>query len=356
MLARRALSSFSTASNSNDVLSLAKQYCDWDPNTTTRSYVLGLLSSPSSSLLLSDAALCRSLTTRLSFGTAGLRAPFGAGFANMNDLTVLQTAQGLLKHLSSTLSLPTLRSRGVVIGYDHRSATSPSPFSLSSSRFAELTAAAFAHHDVPVYLFPLFVATPIVPFAVTQLNAAAGVCVTASHNPKEDAGYKVYWGNGAQIIPPHDVNIAKAIKDNLVPWLDYSKITQQNVRDISKPTDHLPDLYFEKVASELCNHKSSNVVSPLSITYTAMHGVGHPYTLRSFSAFSLPPFHSVPLQQVPDPAFPTVPFPNPEEGAGALSLAMQHADKTKSTLILANDPDADRLAVAERRDEPKDAA
>ncbi|GMH65521.1 hypothetical protein TrRE_jg6936, partial [Triparma retinervis] len=156
---------------------------------------------------------------RLSFGTAGLRAPFGPGYNCMNDLTVTQTAQGLLKYLEE--SGTGVKERGIVVGYDHRASKDFTPYDLSSENFAKITAAVFESQGIPVYLYGGLVATPLVPFGVERVGAACGVMVTASHNPKEDTGYKVYWGNGAQIISPHDEGIAGKILENLEPWGEY---------------------------------------------------------------------------------------------------------------------------------------
>lgn len=190
------------------------------------------------------------------------------------------------------------------------------------------------------------------PWCVEQKGCAAGVMVTASHNPKADDGYKLYWANGSQIIPPHDGNIAARIQDNLAPWRVYDpEVDLANPAFASlleDPTEELTAAYFAKVGGSLCRFRDENRASTLPITYTAMHGVGHAFTSRSFAAFDLPPYIPTEAQLLPDAEFPTVAFPNPEEGKGALKLAMETAEAHNSRLILANDPDADRLAVAEQ--------
>lgn len=186
------------------------------------------------------------------------------------------------------------------------------------------------------------------PFAVEKYGCGAGIMVTASHNPKDDNGFKVYWGNGAQIIPPHDTNIAAAIEANLAPW--EADVAAVDGHELVTPldSDGLGEEYIETVRSRLCRHAAENAEGGVKMAYTAMHGVGHPWVARVFEAFNLPPFVSVAEQAEPDPTFPTVTLPNPEEGKGALSLAMATADREGATLILASDPDADRLAVAEK--------
>lgn len=146
------------------------------------------------------------LLSRLAFGTAGLRGEMRAGYSGMNDLVVIQTAQGLAEYVLKCFPSDTDRARGIVFGYDGR---------YNSKRFAELSACVFINAGIPVYLYSKMVATPFVPFAISNGNHLAGVMVTASHNPKEDNGYKVYWANGAQIITPHDKNIAQSILNNL---------------------------------------------------------------------------------------------------------------------------------------------
>jgi phosphomannomutase len=195
-----------------------------------------------------------------------------------------------------------------------------------------------------VYYYPDLVHTPLVPFGVTYFGASCGIMITASHNPKQDNGYKLYWNNGCQIIPPHDSKIANLILQNLEPitW-DYDLVkTSPLVQD---PSSIIPE-YFKKLSS-YSSFKDSNPQQNVKFCYTAMHGVGLDYARRAFEAFHLKPFVPVPLQADPDPEFPTVAFPNPEEGKGALKLAMETASGNNCSIILANDPDADRLAIAE---------
>ena len=153
------------------------------------------------------------LSHRIQFGTAGLRAKMGSGFALMNELTVIQATQGLLRQLEqSFVEKKKEESLSVVIGFDARH---------QSQRFARLAASLFAHQHIHVYLFDShIVPTPFIPFTVRQLHCQAGIMITASHNPKDDNGYKVYWENGAQIISPLDAQIAYLIEENLQPWKD----------------------------------------------------------------------------------------------------------------------------------------
>ncbi|KAK7575763.1 hypothetical protein V9T40_012049 [Parthenolecanium corni] len=280
--------------------------------------------------------------SRLEFGTAGLRGRMGAGFARMNDVVVIQAAQGLLAYVLKTF--PDAKEKGVLIGYDGRHL---------SKRFAELSAAVFLTSEVPVYLFSDLVPTPFVPFGINLFHVAVGIMVTASHNPKEDNGYKVYWENAAQIISPHDKGISTCIMENLEPressW-NTSIISSHKL--LKDPLPRVLEAYLKR-RTDLVYDLKMNEDSNFSFTYTAMHGVGYKYVQEVFKALKLKPVVPVVEQVKPDPEFPTVKFPNPEEGKSALNLAFATAEKNNSNLILANDPDADRFAVAERLKDTK---
>lgn len=172
--------------------------------------------------------------------------------------------------------------------------------------------------------------------------------VTASHNPKDDNGYKVYFDNGAQIISPHDKGIADAIEKNLEPR-DYVWQLDEMAANalLTDPFDQVYHDYFEELKS-ICFHRHMNESSPIKFVYTAMHGVGYEFSREAFKSFGLAPFVPVKEQIEPDPEFPTVKFPNPEEGKSALDLAIKTANENNVSIILANDPDADRLAIAEK--------
>ena len=314
----------------------AKQWVNWDPNTATREYIENLVKQGN------VAELTKRLGKRLEFGTAGLRGPMGAGTCFMNDLVVIQTTQGLYKYLKAEFGSK-LETMGVAVGYDHRRCQS-----LHSQQFAHYIAAVLTSRGVPVYLFPLYVPTPFVSFCVDLKQCAAGIMVTASHNPKLDNGYKLYWSNGCQIVSPRDSDIAASICKNLEPWETYSidQILQHPlVRD---PTCEVVAAYYTRLAATLCRYKLQNAKPCVKIAYTAMHGVGHPWASKALEAFGLAPFITVPSQTDPDPEFPTVKCPNPEEGQRVLTLAFETAEGSGCSLVLANDPDADRLAVAER--------
>uniref|UniRef100_A0A9J8D6D2 Phosphoglucomutase 2 n=1 Tax=Cyprinus carpio carpio TaxID=630221 RepID=A0A9J8D6D2_CYPCA len=278
----------------------------------------------------------------MEFGTAGLRAAMGPGVSCMNDLTIIQTTQGFCVYLEQCFT--DLKQRGVVIGFDARAHP---PSGGSSKRFACLAASVLISRGVPVYLFSDITPTPYVPFTVSHLGLCAGVMVTASHNPKQDNGYKVYWANGAQIIPPHDKGIAAAIEQNLEPWpksWDTDGALQSSL--LNDPYQDIHREYCQTIQQH-CFHRELNKNTKVKVVHTSVHGVGHIFVQAAFKAFDLQPPYAVEEQKDPDPEFPTVKYPNPEEGEGVLTLSFALADKEGATVILANDPDADRLAIAE---------
>ncbi|CAG9834739.1 unnamed protein product [Diabrotica balteata] len=279
------------------------------------------------------------LTKRLGFGTAGLRGKMGVGYACMNDLVIIQTAQGFFNYLVK-LDEKLLKANGIVIGYDGRH---------NSRRWAELTASVFLHAGYPVKLFSTICPTPFIPYAIRQFGCASGVMVTASHNPKEDNGYKVYGSNGAQIVSPVDEHIQNSILQNLQPlessW-DTSIIRSSPL--ISDPRSDVFCRYMNVIDRDASEEsKELNRKMNLTFTYTPMHGVAYEYIKKVFEIINAN-FVVVPEQRDPHPDFPTVKFPNPEEGKSSLDLSFKCADENNSSVILANDPDADRLAIAEK--------
>ncbi|WNG45041.1 phospho-sugar mutase [Archangium minus] len=271
----------------------------------------------------------------LEFGTAGLRGVLGAGPNRMNRAVVRRTTAGLARYLKATV--PDVTTRGVVVGRDGRRL---------SAELAEDTACVFAAEGIPAHVFPMLAPTPLTAFATLHLNAAAGVMVTASHNPPEYNGYKVYWGNGAQIIPPHDKGIASFIAKvepaNQVELLTPTEAYARGLwRDVP---DSLGDAYLDAILKLRVHGRGSD---SLRIVYTAMHGVGGAWMERAMERAGFSNFHVVAEQHRPDGSFPTVRFPNPEE-PGAMDLSLATAQRVEADLVLANDPDADRLAVMVR--------
>ncbi|KAG7471120.1 hypothetical protein MATL_G00121090 [Megalops atlanticus] len=313
------------------------QWVCWDKNPQTRAQIEALLRGGC------VEELRQRLCSRMTFGTAGLRAPMGAGFALINDLTIIQSTQGMYKYCA--ISFPDLSSRGLVVGYDTRGQEASG---CSGERLARLTAAVMLCKGVPVYLFPTYVPTPFVPYAVKKLRAAAGVMITASHNPKEDNGYKVYWENGAQIASPHDKEILKCIEESTEPWRESWNDSLVDSSPLRRdPMEEICRCYMEELKS-VCFHRELNMKTRLKFVHSAFHGVGHNYVQQAFRVFGFPPPIAVPEQKDPDPDFPTVSCPNPEEGEAVLELSLRLAEKEGARIVLATDPDADRLAVAEQ--------
>ncbi|KAF3693441.1 Glucose 1,6-bisphosphate synthase [Channa argus] len=314
------------------------QWLTWDKNQCTRVQVESLVVSGQ----LDD--LRSRLCSRMSFGTAGLRAPMGAGFNRINDLTIIQSTQGLFSYLSRYFA--DFSSRGVVIGFDTRGQEESG---CSSQRLAKLTAAVMLSRDVTVHIFSTFVPTPYVPYAVKKLGAAAGVMITASHNPKEDNGYKVYWSNGAQIASPHDKEVLRSIEEQLEPWSAscWDEELMENSSLRTDPLTYINSCYMDELTS-LCFHRDLNSSCPLKFVHSSFHGVGHVFVQQAFQTFGFPPPIPVPEQKDPDPTFSSVRCPNPEEGESVLELSLLLAEKENAQIVLATDPDADRLAVAEK--------
>lgn len=210
----------------SEALQHAREWSSLDPNPETSSFVENLIVRAE---LGNDAAI-KELDSlfnrpRIQFGTAGLRGHMEPGPCGMNDLVVIQTAQGLARYVIDS-NVDNKSSLKAVVGYDHRSL---SKFNISSKQFAMYTKLVFEHAGIQCILLDGYVATPIVAYAVTNIDAAVGIMVTASHNPKQDDGYKVYWKDGCQIRPPIDGGISDEItkKGNLVPWIDYGEKLQK---------------------------------------------------------------------------------------------------------------------------------
>ena len=315
---------------SDDLRARAEQWMKDDPDPVTREELRGLLAQPD----LAKTDVADRFAGTLEFGTAGLRGVIGAGPNRMNRAVVWRTALGLARYLLQ--NEPSVKTRGIVIGYDGRRL---------SRELAEDSAAIFAAAGVPSFLATTTVPTPLTAFAIAKTGAAAGVMVTASHNPPEYNGYKVYWSNAAQIIPPVDEGIARAIVSappaREVPMLPLAAARKEGlVKDLGEEVSRA---YLDAVRALAVHAKDGDRAMP--IVYTPMHGVGDALARRAFAEAGFTNVTSVPEQQKPDAAFPTVAFPNPEE-PGAMDLSFALARKLGAALVLANDPDADRLAVA----------
>jgi len=315
--------------NDTELRARARAWAENDPDPETVREIEALLAAPDPS----KTDLADRFAMSLEFGTAGLRGVLGAGPNRMNRAVVLRTTWGLARHLEATVK--DAAKLGVVIGFDGRR---------GSRVFAEDAALVLAARGIKAFLFDAVAPTPLTAYAVRHLGAAAGVMVTASHNPPEYNGYKAYWTNGAQIIPPIDQGIAKAI-DEAPPAKDVPRAVLVDARAqglVVPVPDDVERAYLEKV-------RALSVVSggkrDLRVVYTAMHGVGNRLALRALAQAGFTHVASEPSQADPDGGFPTVAFPNPEE-KGAMDRSFALARSMKADLVLANDPDADRLAAA----------
>ncbi|MFD5522415.1 phospho-sugar mutase [Streptomyces sp. NPDC127066] len=301
----------------DDIVARAKAWLAEDPDAETRDELAKLV----------EAADVTELTARFSgtlqFGTAGLRGELGAGPMRMNRSVVIRAAAGLAAYLKAQGHTGGL----VVIGYDARH---------KSADFARDTAAVMTGAGLRAAVLPRPLPTPVLAYAIRHLGAVAGVEVTASHNPPRDNGYKVYLGDGSQIVPPADAEIAaeidavRALADVPRPESGWETLDEGVLQAYLARTD--------AVLAEGSPRTARTV-------YTAMHGVGKDVLLAAFARAGFPEPVLVAEQAEPDPDFPTVAFPNPEE-PGAMDLAFAAARATEPDLIIANDPDADRCAVA----------
>ena len=309
----------------NALFSKAQDWLNQDPDQETRAELEQLLSQAKSGNAEAQAELTNRFDGRLQFGTAGLRGRLQAGSMGMNCVLVAQAAGGLAAYLKDYDKTPS-----IVIGYDGRK---------NSDVFARDTAEIMAGAGIKAYLLPRKLPTPVLAYAIQYFDATAGVMVTASHNPPEDNGYKVYLGKengGGQIVSPADKDIAALI----------DKVAAGNIADLPRSqdftilNDEIVDAYIAKTAS-LAKEPQADI----NYVYTAMHGVGYEVLSKTLAKAGLPQPHVVAEQVWPDGTFPTVNFPNPEE-KGALDLAIKVAKENNAEFIIANDPDADRLAVA----------
>jgi phosphomannomutase len=301
----------------DDLIARAQAWLAEDPDADTRAELAELIDAKDT------AELAARFSGTLQFGTAGLRGEIGAGPLRMNRTVVIRAAAGLAAYLKK-------QGRGgglVVIGYDARH---------KSEDFARDTAAVMTGAGLRAAVLPRPLPTPVLAYAIRHLGAVAGVEVTASHNPPRDNGYKVYLGDGSQIVPPADAEIAAEID------------AIGSLTTVPRPTTGWETLDESVLDAYLA--RTDAVLAPDSprtarTVYTAMHGVGKDVLLAAFARAGFPAPALVAEQAEPDPDFPTVAFPNPEE-PGAMDLAFAKARETEPDLVIANDPDADRCAVA----------
>ncbi len=299
-----------------DLIERAQDWLNQDPDQATQAELQALIDAKDID------ALGDRFSTRLQFGTAGLRGALGAGPNRMNRVIVAQAAAGLAAFLLERESKPS-----IVIGYDARH---------NSEVFARDTAEIMEGSGVHAHLLPTHLPTPVLAFAIRHLECSSGVMVTASHNPPQDNGYKVYLADSSQIVPPEDSQISDAI--DRVGRVD--QLPRSDAYDRLGP--EVAEAYVEAVIA-LPGAGPRDVVA----VYTPMHGVGRDTMVDAVARAGFPPMRVVREQAEPDPDFPTVAFPNPEE-PGAMDLALKLSSEVGADIIVANDPDADRCAVGVR--------
>lgn len=274
----------------------------------------------------------------LEFGTAGLRGIMGVGTNRMNRYTVGMATQGLANYLLKTF--PNLQQISVVIGYDCRH---------NSDFFSSVAADVFSANGIKVYLFDALRPTPEVSFAIRQLGCQSGVMITASHNPKEYNGYKVFWEDGAQIVAPHDVAIIEEVKQISSPEMVKFDRNASLIEEIGPAIDRA---FIEAVKSLSLSPEIVRKHADYPLVYTPIHGTGVRIVPRALEAFGFTQVVHVPEQDHVSGDFPTVHSPNPEEPA-ALKLAIERAEEMGCNLVLASDPDGDRIGVVARDAEEK---
>ncbi len=303
------------------IIERARRWAASDPDPQTRAELEALIE------VGDQAELAERMLGELEFGTAGLRGVVAAGSARMNLAVVIRVSRALAEQLLSRVH--DARALPVVIGCDAR---------LDSPRFADAAARVLLAAGIPVKRFLAPVPTPFVAYAVRAFAANAGIMITASHNPPEYNGYKLYWQNGVQVVPPTDHEIFARMQA-LGPA---NAIALGDLADQELIGEDIVQRYLAEVRAALPRITADR---GLRIVHTALHGVGASVIERLFREAGYADFHSVPEQREPDGHFPTVHFPNPEE-PGALDLALALATEKAAELVIANDPDVDRLAIA----------
>ena len=280
--------------------------------------------------------LIESFYKDLEFGTGGLRGIMGVGSNRMNSYTVGAATQGLANYLKQEFAhLPQI---SVVIGHDCRN---------NSRLFAEKSADIFAANGIKVYLFPDLRPTPEISYAIRKLGCQSGICITASHNPKEYNGYKAYWEDGAQVIAPHDKNIiAEVNKISSVKDIHFQALPGLiELLDATIDENYIRDLLTISLSKDAIQRYKD-----IKIVYTPIHGTGITLIPAALKALGFENIIHVPEQDVISGDFPTVKSPNPEE-ASALKMAVERAIETGADLVMASDPDADRIGAAVRNEQ-----
>jgi len=315
----------------NVVREKARRWLDGPIDEVSRKAILQMMDH-------NEAELIESFYRDLEFGTGGLRGIMGVGTNRMNIYTVGMATQGLCNYLLQQFS--DRKEISLAVAYDCRN---------NSPLFARITAEICVANGIKAYLFESLRPTPELSFAIRHLGCQSGVVVTASHNPKEYNGYKVYWEDGGQIIHPHDENIIREVQK--IKSIGEVKFDGDS-NSIVMLGEEMDTLYIEEVAKLTLNPELIQAHSDIKIVYTPIHGTGVKMVPRALKRLGFNNIYNVPEQDVVDGNFPTVHSPNPEESA-ALNLALLRADAVGADLVMATDPDADRVGIAVRDDQGK---
>lgn len=313
---------------SPEILAKAKSWLSDQYDEETRKQVQNLIDNDPNELTESFYRI-------LEFGTGGLRGIMGVGTNRMNIYTVAMATQGLANYIK--MKFADMKRPQIAIAYDCRN---------NSKEFAQITADVMTANGIKVFLFSALRPTPELSFAIRELKCQSGVVVTASHNPKEYNGYKVYWEDGGQIVAPHDKNIIAEVQK----ITDISMVKRKrNAKLIEMLDDSFDEIYLNKVMSLSLSPKLIKKHKNLSFVYTPIHGTGGQVMPKLFAKAGFKNFYPVEEQMVTDGNFPTVVSPNPEEKA-AMTMAIEKAKAMKADIVLATDPDADRVGLAVRDD------
>lgn len=312
-----------------EILAKAKSWLSEQYDEDTRKQVQNLIDNDPNELTESFYRI-------LEFGTGGLRGIMGVGTNRMNIYTVAMATQGLANYIKKMFA--DLKQPQIAIAYDCRN---------NSKEFARITADVMTANGIKVFLFSALRPTPELSFAIRELKCQSGVVVTASHNPKEYNGYKVYWEDGGQIVAPHDKNIIAEVEK----ITDISMVNRKgNDKLLEMLDDSFDEIYLEKVMNLSLSPKLIKKHKNLSFVYTPIHGTGGQLMPKLFAKAGFKNFYPVEEQMITDGNFPTVVSPNPEEHA-AMTMAIEKAKATNADVVLATDPDADRVGVAVKNDD-----
>ncbi|MDX9920159.1 MAG: phospho-sugar mutase [Paludibacter sp.] len=312
----------------NEVMAKAQTWLDGNYNEETKSDIRRMMDAEDKTELI------ESFYRDLEFGTGGLRGIMGAGTNRMNIYTVGAATQGLSNYLIS--QFPDVPQISVVIGHDCRN---------NSRLFAEVSANIFSANGIKVYLFEDLRPTPEASFAIRHLGCQSGIILTASHNPKEYNGYKAYWNDGAQMIAPHDTNVIDEVMNIKVDDIKFEG-RPELIQIIGEEIDKA---FIEAIKTLSLSPEAIKRNSDLKIVYTPIHGTGVKLIPRALKEYGFTNIINVPEQDVVSGNFPTVVSPNPEEPA-ALDMAVKKAIETNADIVMASDPDADRLGIAIKND------